>query len=31
MTLRSRPHRVTNEERAAYLAVEIRDQGCMAP
>lgn len=29
--LRSRPHRVTDEERAAYLAVEIRDQGCMAP
>lgn len=29
--LRSRPHRVTPEERAVYLAVEQRDQGCMAP
>ena len=29
--IRSRPHRVTPEERAAYKAVEARDQGCMAP
>lgn len=28
---RSRPHRVTPEERAVYQAVEARDQGCMAP
>ena len=29
--LRSRPHRVTVEERSAYAAVEARDQGCVAP
>lgn len=27
---RSRPHRVTPEERAVYQAVEARDPGCMA-
>ena len=30
-SIRSRPHRVTDDERAVYLAVELRDQGCMAP
>lgn len=28
--LRSRPHRVTTDERAVYQAVEERDRGCMA-
>ena len=29
--LRSRGHSVTAEERQVYLAVELRDGGCMAP
>lgn len=29
--IRSRPHRVTDDERAVYQAVEARDQGCMVP
>lgn len=29
--IRSRPHRVTDDERAVYRAVEARDQGCVAP
>ena len=29
--IRSRPHHVTPAERAVYLAVEVRDQGCVAP
>jgi hypothetical protein len=29
--LRARAHRVTPDERAAYLAVELRDAGCVAP
>lgn len=29
--LKSRPHRVTPQERAVYLQVQVRDGGCIAP
>lgn len=29
--IHSRPHRVTAQEREVYAAVELRDQGCVAP
>lgn len=29
--IRRRTHHVTPAERAVYLAVEVRDQGCVAP
>lgn len=29
--IRTHVHRVTPHERSIYLAVEVRDQGCMAP